>query len=318
MDSGINDFFRQLPFGFVLMFCGSSILLLFALVYIVRARAQRVRAAVPPAQPPDADDAAPPLSTLDLADLPDLDELAGAELIQAAAPPQPPAVPPRPAGTYSLKLTDGSETDVVEVLTILRDVTDGGLIIRIGEQAYRNPPAVADAEFKRRFNTTLRDLSGARKPVAGAAEPAPVSAPPAAAAAAVAAAAAAPIVDAPAAAPPSAPPEIPRTPAYEPAPGDLPKFRMPDGPPVKPKRGQRPAQEPIPEIDVAGSIEAFLQHKLSMAPQYASRSIHVRGALHGGVAIEVDGKFYETVGEVDDAAVRQFLSATIEEWQARQ
>ena len=106
--------------------------------------------------------------------------------------------------------------------------------------------------------------------------------------------------------------------SFAPAPGDLPKFKMPDGPPVKPKRGQRPVAEPIPEINIAASIEAFLQHKLSMTPQYATRSIHVRPASHGGVAIEVDGKFYESVGEVEDAAVRAFLSATIEEWQARQ
>ena len=103
-----------------------------------------------------------------------------------------------------------------------------------------------------------------------------------------------------------------------PAPGDLPKFKMPDGPPVKPKRGQRPVHEPVPEINIAASIEAFLQHKLALTPQYAGRSIHVRPAMHGALTIEVDGKFYDSVGEVADAAVRQYLSTTIEEWQSRQ
>ncbi len=299
MESGINEFFRQLPAGFIVMFCGSGILLVFAIVYILRTRAQRVAAlGTMPGGSDKPTATSAPLSEADMADLPELDELASAELIKAA--------PPRPAGSYSVNLTDGGATDVVEVLTILRDVADGGLIIRIGDKAYRNPPAVADAEFKRRFHTTLRDLNGAQTP--GAAEAAPE--PPAATEPGAGVAADLPPLSDP-------PPESPRARVYEPAPGDLPKFRMPDAP-VKPKRGQRPVQEPIPEINIAGSIEAFLQHKLSMTPQYASRSIHVRGALHGGVAIEVDGKFYETVGEVEDVTVRQFLSATIEEWQARQ
>ena len=92
---------------------------------------------------------------------------------------------------------------------------------------------------------------------------------------------------------------------------------MPDTP-VKPKRGQRPVAEPIPEINIAEAIESFLQHKLAQSPEYGERSIHVRPALHGGVTIEVDGAFYEAVGEVADEEVREYLTATIAEWQARQ
>ncbi len=170
------------------------------------------------------------------------------------------------------------------------------MIIRIGDQAYRNPPAVADADFKRRFHTILRDLGGAPPPV----EAKPV--PPKAATGEVPAAASA------------APPMFA---ADEPIPGDLPKFTIPDNP-VKPKRGQRPVAEPIPEINIAASIESFLQHKLGRSPEFGGRSIHVRSALHGGVTIEVDGTFYETVGEVADDEVRDYLTATIAEWQARQ
>ena len=209
--------------------------------------------------------------------------------------------------------------EAVEVLTILRDVAEGGLIIRIGDKAYRNPPGLADAEFKRRFHSTLRDLNGAQAPV-GVKPAAPVVAMPPPATAVPATAVVEPPVEAAAPVsedafdeptfdlPPLTPPPPRVTGSFAPAPGDLPKFKMPDGPPVKPKRGQRPVAEPIPEINIAASIETFLQHKLSMTPQYATRSIHVRPAALGAVAIEVDGRFYDSVGEVDDTAVRAFLS----------
>jgi hypothetical protein len=106
--------------------------------------------------------------------------------------------------------------------------------------------------------------------------------------------------------------------ANVPLPGDLPKFKMPDTPPQPPKRGRKPVAEPIPEINIAGAIEAFLQHKLAFTPEYSTRSIHVRPASHGGVHIEVDNKLYDSVGDVEDAAVREFLTATIAEWQSRQ
>jgi hypothetical protein len=241
-------------------------------------------------------------------DLPDLEVLASPEEV-AAAPTPTPAAPPRPAGTFSLPLAEGETVDVVEVLSVVRDVGDGGLIIRIGDKAYRNPPAVADAEFKRRFHNTLRDLNIAQRPVESKRDSSEV------AAAEPEAAEAPPMIET---TPASSSSEIPRLSADEPVPGDLPKFKMPEGPPVKPKRGQRPVAEPIPEINIAGAIEAFLQHKLTRLPQYSSRSIHVRPALNGGVQIEVDGVFYESVGEVEDAAVKQLLTATIEEWQSRQ
>jgi hypothetical protein len=308
MESGVSEFLRQLPAGFIVMFCGSGILLLIALVYIFRARTQRVQAAAPES---DEQPAPAPMSEADLSDLPELDVLASVEM--------PKAAPPRPAGAQSVTLTGGGSIEAVEVLTILRDVADGGLIIRIGEQAHRNPPAVADAEFKRRFHNALRDLNSAQQPVG-----VPRSAPPPVSVEAAEADSEAepdsvsepsempPLDDLPS---PAAPPTR-RTQTFEPAPGDLPKFRMPDAP-VRPKRGQRPVNEPIPEIDIAGSIEAYLQHKLAQHDDYDNRSIHVRSSGHG-VRIEVDGRFFDSVGEVDDAEVRQFLSATIEEWQARQ
>lgn len=303
MDSGFGDFFSQIPTIFILMFCGSGILLLIVTGSIVRTRSKQRDAAVPVAAAP---------SYADLTDLPDLDEL--------ATVPVAPPVKARPSGAHALVLAGGESVEAVEVMTVLRDVAEGGLIIQIGDKAYRNPPPAADGDFKRRVVATVRDLRAVLQ--TGALEM-PASSAPAPVAAVVEDAidnAPAPAVDPPipAPVPPPPAPAARRASVYEPAPGDLPKFRMPDGPPVKPKRGKRPIAEPIPEINIAGSIEAFLQHKLARTPEYDHRSIHVVPAVHGGVKIEVDGTFYDSVGEVADLTVRQFLTATIEEWQARQ
>ncbi len=291
MDSGLTEFFRQIPTGFVIMFCGSGILLVITLIYIVNVRLKKARGAVP------AVVGASPLEwSTDSGDLPDLDMLASPlPPPPAAAPHLPENAPPHTGGTFSLELSEGETVEVAQVLTILRDVGDGGLIIQIGDQAYRNPPAFANADFRRRFQATLRDLSGSARVLEPKAVPVQPPLPPVELEDS----------DAPMFRPPA------------PVPGDLPKFTMPDTP-VKPKRGQRPSAEPIPEINVAGSIEAFLQHKLAQSVDYSGRSIHVRPALHGAVTIEVDGVFYDSVGDVADDEVRQYLAATIAEWQSRQ
>jgi hypothetical protein len=100
-------------------------------------------------------------------------------------------------------------------------------------------------------------------------------------------------------------------------PGDLPSFKLDDNPMPKLKRGQRNDLPPVPEINIAGAIEAYLQHKISLTPDYAGRSIHIYPASGGGVSIEVDGKYFEAVSDVSDPVVREFLSDTISEWQDR-
>ena len=47
MDSGSLGLFQQLPVGIILMFCGSGILLVIAVAYIVRTRTAKAQAAVP-------------------------------------------------------------------------------------------------------------------------------------------------------------------------------------------------------------------------------------------------------------------------------
>jgi hypothetical protein len=276
------------------MFCGSSLALVAVLAMIINNRGKRARAAELAAMPITVAHAnvgnAPP-SGGSGGDLPDLDSLLNVD-------PSSSAPRPMQRGTFMLKTTPGENVEAVEVMTILRDVAEGGLIVQIGDKVYRNPPALADAEFKRRFNSTVRDLfksigdtslsTRATGEITAVDEEAPAP-------------------------PPLAPPPI--LPG-SPAPGDLPKFKVPDFQ-EKPKRRKGPADE-IPEINIAGAIEEYLQYKLSMTTQFARRFIHVRPSVGGGLRIDVDDKSYETVGDVEDEAVRLFLQATIEEWQSRQ
>jgi hypothetical protein len=123
--------------------------------------------------------------------------------------------------------------------------------------------------------------------------------------------------------PPLRRPSMPPPPAADgKMPGDLPRFSMDSEPQVVKKRGgllgrKKTQFVPVPELDLAGAIEAYLQHKLRHTPEYDGRSIHVHPSPDGGVAIEVDGTFYDTVGDVAETDVRGFLSATIQEWQER-
>lgn len=315
LDSGLGEFFRQLPPILIIMFCGSSIALIVVLAVIVNTRSKRSRAAATAAPVMSMSlGEMPPSGSHSSGDgeLPDLDDL----LSVAPAPAPKPAAQ---RGTRTIHTSAGESIEVVEVMTILRDIAEGGLIVQIGDKTFRNPPALADAEFKRRFNSTVRDLyqsigdtslnKKATSEIPGEIPPSPsdgVTPPP-------------PPVPRPA--PPFPPPASPRpaptTSQNVPLPGDLPRFKMPDEP-EKPKRGRRQPSAPIPEINIAEAIEEFLQFKLTTTPEFAGRNIHVRPAFGGGLRIDVDDSSYETVSEVDDASVRAFLQATIEEWQSRQ
>lgn len=319
MDSGLSAFFEQIPVGLIFMFCGSGLGLVAVLTYMIVSRNRKATAALHNAALAGANASAksqggfmfnasaptPSYSGGDN-DLPDLDSL----LSDDGMVNDLPKTRPVSSGTYSVTLADGEAVEAVEVLTILRDVAEGGLLIQIGDKIYRNPPAFADSEFKRRFNTTVTDLARSISTIKlPPATPASMPAKP------IEQAESKPTVSA----------NLPPTPitdpvkAAAPVPGDLPKFSMPDNP-TEVKRGRRvplPTQ-PIPDIDIGGSVEAYLQHKLRLTPEYAGRSIHIRIDTLGDVTIEVDGRFFDSVGAVDDDEVREYLQATIEEWQSRQ
>ncbi|MDX2141146.1 MAG: hypothetical protein SF123_23890 [Chloroflexota bacterium] len=287
MEAGLNEFVQQLPPIFLYMFCGSGILLLFSSVMIVNARRKKAKlaAAANGNTVPGI-----PLLAYDSPDLPDLDSLLQGGSAAAA--------PARRGGTQAILLSDGSSADAVELITIMRDITTGGLIVQMHDKAYRVSSVSNDADFKSKLRSILQEVAtgvGGTQPLAQARPAAPAMA----------------------ALPTPAPVTAPR-PA---APGsfDLPRYSLDSAPtPMTRKELKRAIEQPIPELNIAGAIEAYLQHKLASGGQHAGRGLHVRASDDGGIRIELDGQAYETVDDVQDADVRTFLKQTIQEWQDRQ
>lgn len=327
MDSGFAEFFTQLPIGIFVTLCGSALLLGLSFFLIARARMAgtplgtkgSLNSLTSLARPRDRatgsdDSSSDNYPDMDL--LLDVDQPAP-DTSEAAPPVAPTPAPARRAGTYYVELADGRTVEAADLLTVARDLADGSLIIHIGDRAYNHINQVTDPDVRRRLLSALRQLDTLTQStettdtprVNGFATP-PAPAQP------TDTAATAPTPDET-----SPQPEKPKDPPPPPTgtggamPGDLPKFQMSDTP-INPRR--KPPKEDIPELDIAGAIEAYLQHKISYTPAMQGRSIHVRPSFDGGVKIEVDGVFYDAVDEVRDTEIREFLSDTIAEWQSRQ
>ncbi len=248
-------------------------------------------------------------------DMPDLNLLVESRTPSpVAASSVSPAAPPRTArkGTSMVAVNDGDATEAAEVMTILRDVVDGRLLVQMGEKTLLN--VNNDAEFKERFMRIMRELGQvATKPPTAPAPTAPEESPPDVEE---------PPVSLASLVPPPAPPSKPKAPPPPPPtpggkmPGDLPSYRLEDNPIPERKRGQKMEMKPIPEVNIAGAIEAYLQYKIQNS-EYAGRSIHIYPAPDGGVSIEVDGRFYDAVGDIGDDSVREFIATAIQEWQER-
>ncbi len=193
--------------------------------------------------------------------------------------------------------------DSVEVLRVWRDLSDGVLIVEIDGKRFRSLNDLRSAELERRFLNVVRDLntlstsgSGRAPDPAPAADPVPLNTP------------------TPASAPPARPAakdaaaEVPSL-----SPGSM--FRQMR----RAAMGQTP--EPVenkPILSIAEQIEERLQERLAALPTHLDRTIHVRPSLHGGVQIEVDGKYYEGVGDVEDEDVRNLLIDVVREWEQNQ
>ncbi len=182
----------------------------------------------------------------------------------------------------------------VEVMRLLRDLSDGSLIVEIDGRRYHNLREISDPQMGRHFMGNAQALARfARLDEYSVPEDeAETYTPPAAPSPE-------PQWQPPAAPPPAAPPPaslIPRmaTPSSE---GDA---------------------EPAAELSMAEEIEELLQFRLTMTPDMAHHSIHIRPGVGGGIRIEVDGQHYDGVGDVPDADVREFIQATTREWEARQ
>jgi hypothetical protein len=184
--------------------------------------------------------------------------------------------------------------DSVELLRVWRDLANGALIVEIGGQRFESVEELQRADLERRFLNVMRDLDSMARQ-----SPASPSASP------------------------SAPPSARRAPAA--------KDQDPDeGPPslspgamlrqmTRVAMGQAPEPvEEVPDLSIADQIEAVLQAQLADLPEFDQRDIHVRPSPEGGVRIEVDGQFYDGVGEVDDSDVRDLLADVVREWEANQ
>ncbi len=100
-------------------------------------------------------------------------------------------------------------------------------------------------------------------------------------------------------------------------------------PPAAAAEGPRPAGRwgrksdsgrelpPVPAISVAGEIEALLQQRLAQMPDMRARRIHIHQTPEGGVAIEVDGEWFDGVDDVTDPAARALIQAAIKDWEDR-
>lgn len=212
----------------------------------------------------------------------------------------PPPARPEPQSRSAPSPGDALPGDAIEVFRIYRDLADGALIVEMHGQRYRSLGEISDAQVGRRFLGNVKALAhfarlgdveipdewGAEAPPPPAPRPEPAS--------------------------PSVPPP-PSTPASRPA----------ESPSLLGGLFGRGAKstEPEEEIDVrpmAEQIEELLQFRLMGSPDLRHRSIHVRSAVDGGVRIEVDGRYYDGVGDVEDEDVRTFIQAIIREWEARQ
>jgi hypothetical protein len=331
----VSDLIRQIPIGLILNVCISAALLTAALVYFWNKRRQNERNKAMAQAQSESEVAQPmtvppspiiePTQRIDTGELPDLDMLLSSPL--AEEPPKRAAID----GTYSVKLNTGETVEAREVLAILRDSSDGRLIVQMGDTAYRSLASAPEA--KQSFTKLVKELADViTKPdTAAPAQPKeeePVTQPaePPQQEELEPKAKEEPVAQLGELAQEPAPkPRVSAPPPVNPSgamPGDLPSFKLEHNPMPQVKGGiigrQKFVPQAIPEINIPAAIEAYLQHKLQYTPEYGGRSIHVRSAPGGGVRIEVDGKFYDAVGDVAEEDVRTFLSETIQEWQERQ
>lgn len=314
----MGDFLQQIPAPLILNVCIAGSMFIALVVYFSYIKPARRKRLTEQEKMESLGSVSNPVLYGD-EELPDLDmltidepELEPDELetllpSEPIVTPQPVAQTAQPIptrkGEQVVRLASGGLAQALPVLSILRDTEDDRLIIQLDEKAYRT--LVDQPDVKQRFTSLMKELAETiAKPDARPVETAPeVQAQP---------------QPKPAYTPPK--PVVPPPPANDGRmPGDLPKYTD-----IKetPKRGilGMPKYEapPIPELNIAAAIESYLQHKLRYTPEYAHRVIHIHSAPGGGVRIEVDGQFYEAVGDITDSEARTFISETIQEWQERQ
>jgi hypothetical protein len=305
----LNDFLAQLPIGLIVMFCGGGLALYGAVIWFTYLKPRRNRTQTPSGAASSlVSDSSPAATgdrgTFDSDDMPDLDLLLNPA---ADLDAEPVGVVPQNQNASGIRLNTGTQVAADRVVSVLRDPRDGKLIVEVDGVGYRS--LVDEPEVKAKFVKVMKELSQVVTQV----DDGPTRE----------------HAESPVSAAPDEPLTTPEAPKYTPPltdgdgamPGDLPRYDLENS--VKPQKSgllgrSRPEPETVPELNIAASIEAYLQHKLRSTSDYAQRHIHVHSAPGGGVRIQVDDRFYDTVGEVEDPEVRSFIADTIEEWQERQ
>lgn len=182
--------------------------------------------------------------------------------------------------------------DAVEIMRVWRDVTDGSLIIQMGNKVFQTIPELGDRTFAKRFISVVEEMG--RTAQAGALA-----------------------LGMPA-------PDFQKRTAVISQQGDWATRAKPTPAPTTPKRpdatvvSPQAVMAPMGMGSIADQIEELLQFRLMQSHLYQHRSIHVRSNPDGSLRIEVDGRSYAQVEDVIDPDIRDFIRSTIREWEARQ
>ncbi|MBX3081271.1 MAG: hypothetical protein KF716_06520 [Anaerolineae bacterium] len=336
MEPGFGDFLGQIPAYFFIVPLILGVAYIAVMVYIFRRAAERRRKkrdaqqqqlmaqmGMPMGMTPQAAMAGnqfvpmarPAITPLPSVPEPDLADLLSDALLNeadhmgavlSATPalvnPPPAAMPVNPppmeaempiTPLSSLSSSDDVPADAIEVMRIWRDVNDGGLIIQMGNQRYRSADEIQSPDLLRRFTAVVRELSAM---IGGVVAPQGSIRP----------------------LPPASPmPPMPRPASnFSFSGSESPKSggvlnRLMGRPAAPPPASDQPA-------GIAASVEEYLQSRLLGSPEFAQRSIHIRPSLDHGIKIEVDNRYFDSIAEVDDPAVRDYLLTMMREWESRQ
>ncbi|MCI0710782.1 MAG: hypothetical protein L0154_11530 [Chloroflexi bacterium] len=179
--------------------------------------------------------------------------------------------------------------DAVEVMRVWRDINDGALIIQMGDQLFRAIPEIRDRGIARRFIAVVQNLAQlATLGAAAAGLPTPnfeVTSG---------------VVSRPGAWAQSSPAKTPSQskPSAEALPNDTP-----------------PAPVDTGSLGIAAQIDRLLQLRLSQTPVFRDRTIQMGTKLDGSLKIQVDDDFYESIDEIKDHEVRDFIQQVVREWE---
>jgi len=176
--------------------------------------------------------------------------------------------------------------ELVEAIRLFRDLATGGLVVEIGSRRYSALSEMTDDTIRRRFLGIAESMAQ----FASGEAPSPAVNVPAAVVTSPVIASTMPVTS------PSSP-------------------RMGLSDTSKGEQTDKPA--PVVLKSVAEEIEELLQYRLTITPEYNQRSIHIREAHGGAIQVEVDGHYYDGIGEVNDETVKTFLQAIVREWEAR-